>query len=224
VATVTVLLSGTSASISSAYAGDANYAASTSATALVTIGPAQNFTMAADPGNFTLVSKQHEIVTVTIGSVKDFTDTLSMGCLGLPQAASCSFSKDQILLGAGTTQTVTLTVDTGDPLLAGSQARNDAPVGRPGTGEKLALACLLPGGLLLGLLGMRSRRLRGFGGLLLFVVLAGLSTAMIGCGTVNEMGTPAGSYTFSVSATGKTGITQTLPMTMTVTASASASQ
>jgi uncharacterized protein YceK len=64
---------------------------------------------------------------------------------------------------------------------------------------------------------MRFRRLRGFGGLLLLLCLAGVSTLLSGCGTVNEIGTPAGTYTFSISATGKTGVTQTLPVTMKVT-------
>jgi hypothetical protein len=49
------------------------------------------------------------------------------------------------------------------------------------------------------------------------VVLAGLSVVVTGCGTVNQIGTPAGTYNFSVSAVGKTGVTQTLPITMTVT-------
>lgn len=217
VATVTVLLSGTSANISSSYSGDANYAPSTSTTQLVTIGAASNFTMAANPPAFTLVSKQHLMVNITIGSVKDFTDTLSLGCLGLPQAATCSFSTDQMVLTAGGSQSVTLTVDTGDPLLAGTQAKNDAPRGLNGDGSSLALVCFLPGGLLLGFIGLRFRRVRGVGGLLLILCLAGISTVLTGCGTVNQLGTPAGVYHFNVSATGKTGVSQTLPITMTVT-------
>ena len=58
VGTVTVLLSGTSANLSSMYSGDANYAPSTSTTQLVTIGAASNFTLAATPAAFTVVSKQ----------------------------------------------------------------------------------------------------------------------------------------------------------------------
>lgn len=217
IATVTVLLSGSSANISSSYSGDANYAPSTSATELVTIGAASNFTMAANPPAFTLVSKQHMILNVTIASLKDFTDTLSLGCLGLPQAATCSFSKDQMVLSAGGSMSVTLTVDTGDPLLAGTQAKNEAPQAPIGGGSKLALACFLPGGLLLGLVGLRFRKVRGVGGLLLILILTGLSAVLTGCGTVNQIGTPAGVYNFNVSATGKTGVTQTLPVTMTVT-------
>jgi hypothetical protein len=212
VATVTVLLSGSSANLSSQYSGDQNYAASTSATELVTIGPAANFQMTATPPVFTLASKQHVMLALTISSLKDFSDTLSLGCLGLPQAATCSFSNDQMVLGAGSTQSVTLTVDTGNPLLAGPQAKNENPLA-----SKLVMACFLPGGLLLGLLGMRFRRVKGVGGLLLLLVLAGLSTVVMGCGVVSQIGTPPGTYHFNVSATGKTGVSQTLPITMTVT-------
>jgi sugar lactone lactonase YvrE len=217
VATVTVLLSGTSANLSSTYNGDQNYAGSTSATELVTIGPAPDFEIAATPPTFTLVSKQHMILTLTITSMKDFTDTLSLGCLGLPQAATCNFSNDQMLLGAGNAQSVTLTVDTGDPLLAGTQAKNESAPSLKSTASKLVMACFLPGGLLLGLLGTRLRRVKGFSGLVMLLLLAGLSTVVIGCGTVNAIGTPAGTYQFRVSATGKTGIQETLPITMTVT-------
>jgi len=212
VATVTVLLSGSSANLSSSYSGDANYAPSNSAAELVTIGAAADFSMSALPPVFTVVSKQYEMVTLTIGSTKGFSDTLSLGCLGLPQSATCSFSSDQMVLGAGATQSVTLTVDTGDALVAGTQAKNENPLV-----SKLVTVCFLPGGLLLGLIGIRFRKVKGFGGLVMLLLLGLLSTAAIGCGTVNIPGTPAGVYHFDVTATGKTGVTQTLPMTMTVT-------
>ena len=122
-----------------------------------------------------------------------------------------------MVLTAGGTMNVSLTVDTGNPLLAGTQAKLDAPKDLSGGGQKLALACFLPGGLLLGFVGLRLRKVRGVGGLLLILVLAGISAVLTGCGTVNQIGTPAGIYNFNVSATGKTGVSQTLPITMTVT-------
>ena len=215
VATVTVLLSGTSASVSSSYSGDASYAPSTSAPTLVTIGPSADFTLGASPTSFQVVTKEHEDLTITIASVKGFTDTLSLGCLGLPQAATCTFSKNQMLLSAGGEVMVTLTVDTGNPLLAGAQAKLDAPVSF--NGSNAALACFLPGGLLLGLLGLRVRRLRTFGGLMLILCLAGISTALTGCGGVSMGGTPPGTYTFNISAHGATGVSQSIPVTMKVT-------
>lgn len=217
VATVTVLLSGTSASLSSMYSGDLNYAPSVSGTDLVTISPAANFTLAATPTSFTLVSKEHKSLLITVTSVKDFTDTLSFGCLGLPQSATCSFSNDQMVLAAGGSQSVTLTVDTGNPLLAGAQARNDSPGTLKAEGSKLALAFIFPGCVLLGFVGMRFRRRRNFRALLLLLCFAGISAALTGCGTVNITGTPAGTYNFNVSVVGATGVSQSIPITMVVT-------
>lgn len=217
VATVTVLLSGTSANVSSMYSGDANYAPSVSASDLVTIGPAPDFTLAATPLSFTLASKEHKSLTITVASVRNFTDTLSFGCLGLPHAATCSFSKDQMLLPAGATQSVLLTVDTGNPLLAGAQARSYAPIAPGANGMKLALGSLLPGGVLLALIGFRFKRLPNTRGFLMLLCLAALSATLIGCGTVNMVGTPAGTYNFNVSVVGATGVSESIPITMVVT-------
>jgi hypothetical protein len=212
IATVTVLLSGSSASLNSSYSGDTDYTSSLSPTTLVTIGAAPDFTMAATPPSFTLASQQMVKLSLSIGSVKNFTDTLSLGCLGLPQGATCIYSQDQMVLSPGSLQTVTLTVDTGNPLLAGETAKNESPLG-----SKLATACFLPGGLLLGLLGLRFRRVRGLGGLLLVLALASLSTGLSGCGGITQKGTPAGVYSFNISAVGKTGVNESIRVTMTVT-------
>jgi hypothetical protein len=164
------------------------------------------------------LTKQYQMMTVNITSVKGFTDTISLGCLGLPLAATCTFTHDQFILAAGGVETVQLTVDTSNPLLSGTQAKNDAPTLFGPAASKLVAACFLPGGLLLGLIGLRFRRLRSFGGLImLFLLLAGMSTALTGCGTVNLNSTPAGTYNFAITATGKTGVSQSIPVTMTVT-------
>ncbi|MBB5055739.1 sugar lactone lactonase YvrE [Granulicella aggregans] len=218
VATVTVLLYGTSANLSSIYSGDASYATSTSSTDLVTIGPAANFDFIANPPVVNVATTQHQMMTVTLSSLKGFTDTISLGCLGLPLAATCTFSTDQFMLTPGGMQSVQLTVDTGNPLLAGAQAKNEAPGAIGSSATKLIAACFLPGGLLLGLVGMRFRRLRSFGGLLMLcLLLAGMSTALTGCGTIKLTSTPPGVYNFAITATGKTGVSQSIPVTMTVT-------
>lgn len=218
VATVTVLLTGTSATISSVYGGDAFYASSTSVSDSVAIGPAPNFNFVATPPTFSLVTAQYQIMTVNIASVKNFTDTLALGCLGLPQDATCNFSKDQIVLSAGGSESIQLIVDTGHPLLGGSQAKSEAGKKLGTAASNLIVACFLPGSLLLGLVGLRFRRLHNFGGLMvLALLLAGMSTALTGCGSVHLASTPPGVYNFTVTATGKTGISQSLPVTMTVT-------
>jgi hypothetical protein len=218
VATVTVLLTGTSANLSSIYSGDASYATSTSSPDLVTIGPASNFDFTANPPVFSVATTQHQMMTVTISSLKGFTDTISLGCLGLPLAATCTFSTDQFVLAPGGMQSVQLTVDTGNPLLAGAQAKNEAPKPLGNSATKLIAACFLPGSLLLGLVGARFRRLRSIGGILmLFLLLAGMSTALTGCGAIKLTSTPPGVYNFAITATGNTGVSQSIPVTMTVT-------
>ena len=106
---------------------------------------------------------------------------------------------------------MTLTVDTGDPLLSGTQAHNDDV---PKT--KIIFACLFPGSLAFGLLSFRLRRVRWVGGLLLIAVLA-MTYALSGCGSIQNSGTAPGTYNFLVTATGQTGVQQFVNMTMTIT-------
>ncbi|HUZ93959.1 MAG TPA: Ig-like domain repeat protein [Edaphobacter sp.] len=212
VATVTVLLPGTSASLSSTYSGDSNYATSTASPSTVPIGPAPDFTLEATPITLQLQSKQHLDVKVSLSSVRNFTDTFSFGCLGLPEDTTCTFSKDKANLPAGGVQSVTLTVDTGHPLLSGSQASNEQR-----SNSKIAMACLFPGAFAFGFLAFKLRRVRLVSGLLLFVGIIAMTSGLSGCGTIQNSGTPPGTYNFLVSATGQTGVSQYVDITMTVT-------
>jgi sugar lactone lactonase YvrE len=211
VATVTVILSGAIATISSTYSGDANYAASSSSTTEVTIGPAPDFNLDATPTTWQMQTKQYTTVKLTLTSVKNFTDSFSLGCLGLPQNATCTFSTDQTELPAGGVRTVTVTVDTGSPLLGGTQARNE---GHPG---RLVIACSLPWVFALGLLRLRTLRLRLIGSLLVFSGLCVMVSGLSGCGSFESNGTPPGTYNFIITATGRTGISQFVNLNMTIT-------
>ncbi len=212
VATVTVLLPGKSASLSSIYSGDANYATSSASPATVPIGPAPDFTLEATPITLQVQSKQHLEVKVSLSSVRNFTDTFSFGCLGLPQDTTCTFSKDKANLAAGGVQSVTLTVDTGHPLLSGSQASN-----HQSSNSKIVMACLFPGSLAFCFFAFKLRRGRLVSGLLLFVGIIAMTSGLSGCGTIQNSGTPPGTYNFLVSATGQTGVSQYVDITMTVT-------
>jgi hypothetical protein len=160
----------------------------------------------------TLQTKQHNTIQITLASTGGFTDVLALGCVGLPQAATCTFSTDHSSLAANGQQTVSLTIDTGSPLIAGGLASNKTRLSR-----NTAL-CILPGGLLLAFSFARSRRRRQMlSGLLAMLVFA-ISMAVSGCGTLQVNGTPVGSYTFNVTAIGsKTAATQSAPIALTVT-------
>jgi hypothetical protein len=171
--------------------------------------------MQLNPSSVTLQSKQHSTTTLTLTSLNNFTDKMNLGCLGLPTAATCTFSSDQVALAAGGTQTIQIVVDTGSPLTAGSQARLDRRASGP-----IAALCFLPGGVLLVLAFARTRRRMrtSLSGLLMLLLLAGLSAGLSGCGGLQINGTPAGAYVFQVTATGTgTGVTKSMDVTLTVT-------
>jgi hypothetical protein len=157
-----------------------------------------------------MVTKQHGVSTLTVTSLGSFTDTLEFGCLGLPFAATCTFSKSTDRLNAGASVQVQLTVDTGDPLGAGALAQ------RRTAGSHIAL-CLLPAALLLGL-NLRRRCARSIVTLALALIATFLTLSATGCAGLQESSTPAGTYNFKVTASGQgTGITQSQTMTLTVT-------
>ncbi|HEX4155828.1 MAG TPA: Ig-like domain repeat protein [Acidobacteriaceae bacterium] len=214
VATLTILVEATEGSenIVASYSGDAVYAASSSTATSVQAGPATQFTLTIDPAAVSVVTKQHTTIDLALTSIKGFSDTIQMGCLGLPFAATCTFSAPQTKLAANGTATVQLTVDTGDPLGVGSA--NSAMLRRGSSG---ALLCLLPGALLLGFASRRRAR-RKFIGLLLILCAAALTLTAVGCAGLQGSGTPPGTYTFKVTASGQgSGATQSQVVTLTVT-------
>jgi sugar lactone lactonase YvrE/predicted secreted protein len=210
VASLTVVLSSATESIVATYNGDASYASSASLATTISSGPATQFTLQVSPSALTLQSKQHAVVNVSLSSISGFSDTLQLGCLGLPDAATCTFSTPQIKLAANGTATAQLYVDTGDPLGAGSTSAANK---HSSSGTFL---CLMP--CLLGLgLGARRRKMIG-SGLLIVVALISITLFANGCSGLQVSGTPPGTYSFKVTASGAgSGATISQTMTLTVT-------
>ncbi len=211
VATLTILLQNSAGSenIVASYAGDAIYAASNSTSTAVQAGPATQFMLSINPASVSIVSKQHTVIQLSLSSIKGFSDKIQLGCLGLPFAATCTFSTPQTTLAADGMATVQLTLDTGNPLGIDAQAsvrhkRRDAT----------AFLCLLPAALLAGFFGRR-RRLTA---LLTVTCAVVLTFTLSGCAGLQGRGTPPGTYTFKITASGQgTGATQSQLMTLTVT-------
>jgi hypothetical protein len=212
IATLAITLAPGIYNVVSVYQGDSVYSGSTSAPFTETIAAPSQFTITLNPNSMTLQAKQHSTIQLTLTSTGSFTDDLALGCVGLPQAATCTFSTDHSSLAANGHQTVSLTIDTGSPLIAGGLASNKRLL--PGN---MAL-CILPGSLVIAFSFTRSRKHRQMLSGLLAMLLFAVSMAISGCGTLQVNGTPAGSYTFNVTAIGnKTAATQSAPMNMTVT-------
>jgi sugar lactone lactonase YvrE len=216
VATLSVVLAYGTNTLVATYSGDASYATSASASTPISGGTPTQFSIAISPASMSMPSGQHGVVTVTLTSVNNFTDTMEMGCLGLPVDATCTFSSDSAMLAANGTGTMQLTIDTGDPLGAGAQARLRTPA--PLNARRSpALLALLPAGLLLGLVFFRRNR-RSLPTLLLLFCAAIATLSASGCGGLTINSTPAGTYTFKVTAAGQgTGATQSQTVTLTVT-------
>ncbi len=210
VATLAVILPTGSNSVVATYSGDSIYAGSASPLTAISGGTASQFSMVLNPPSMTVVSKQHEAGTLSLTSVSGYTDTMEFGCLGLPFAATCTFSSPSMVLPADGTISVKVTVDTGDPLGSGSVASNHSS-------SSNVLLCLLPASMLLGF-GLRRKGRRNLTGLLVMVLAVAVTISAAGCAGLQVNGTPAGTYSFKVTASGKgTGVTQSQVMTLTVT-------
>jgi hypothetical protein len=179
----------------------------------VAIGPAPDFSLGATPSTWQMQTKQHNTITLTLTSVRNFTDTFALGCLGLPQNATCTFSKDQAELPAGGVLALTVTVYSNSALLSGAQARQD----RRSAADKVFLACSLPGLFGFGLLSFRTRRSSFTHRLIVLVALSIVTLGLASCGSIQSNGTPPGTYNFVMNATGRTGVSQFVNMTMTIT-------
>lgn len=195
------------------YGGDALYAGSFSQGVNLAVAQAEQFTLALAPPSVKLATGDHSVITLTVTSINNFSDTINLGCAGLPFAATCTFSSPTVKLAANGKQVIQVTVDTGTPLGAGAQAS----VRREETAPVLA-TMLWPGAAMLGVLGLGLRkRRRMLGGLLMTLAMIGVIGTATGCGSLHVNTTPAGSYTFQVTGVGVTsGATQAANVTLTV--------
>jgi hypothetical protein len=188
----TTLSSAGNQTITAAYGGDANDAASSGTVdqaveAPVTIGAGSGGSTA-----LTVTSGQSITTKVSVAGAGGFSGTVNFSCTGLPANAACSFSPASMAV-SGTAASTTLTVSTAATTMAG--ARDASPLR-----ALTVLACGLP---LLGLLTVlpvgRGRRLLVCLGFVVFVAASGLT----GCGSGNSAQSSAtktvpGSYTFNV--------------------------
>ncbi len=207
VATLTVTAAQANLNTTAVYSGDSIYAPSTSPAIVIVVGPPIEFTLST-PGILTLQSGQHGSLQINVATAPTFVDTLAFGCAGLPASATCTFSQDQVPVANGEAKTLTVTVDTGNPLGAGAVASLTQQTRGP-------LHCLLPAGALLALLRCRRLNLR----LLAILITAATLATLSGCAaSFTQNATPSGNYTFQIVATGtQSTATQTATVQMKVT-------
>jgi hypothetical protein len=188
---------------------------SKSATAIpVTVN---TFKVAGTPPSVTVVAGQPASYQITLTPQQTYSASISLTCsAGLPggsPAPTCSFSTTPVTLQGTSPSQVTLTIST--------TPRTTTTVELlPRSGPFYATWLPITGLAFLGL-GVRARvnRKGRFLGGLLFLVLLTLVALQPACGghssTTTTTGTPAGTYTVTVSATSGT-FSQTTPITLVV--------
>ncbi|MDE1156648.1 MAG: Ig-like domain repeat protein [Acidobacteriaceae bacterium] len=203
VATLVIAIGSQEETLTAAYSGDDSYAASTSDPTTIGAQQSPEFSVTLSPSSLSFPSGQHQAVALSVVSLGTFADTMQYGCVGLPTAATCTFSSSTQTLKAGGTLAVTLTVDTGHPL---------------GSGASAASSGWISAGLLslLALVGFKRRK--RLPALLAVFAAAGLMLGTSGCAGLQVNSTPVGNYTFQVVARGQnTGIAESATMTLNVT-------
>ncbi len=225
-------LSTGSNTIKVAYSGDANYSAgSNTATVTVTQSTFTLNTPAIVVSPTTVAPGAGSTVTVTVAQVGGYVGTVTLSCAQTSTTASGGDGAS--CTGGGTAQTVSLssTTTTKTVSFSVSTTAKAAALTYPNVNGKAHSTELagLGGGAVMALLvflGIPARRRswrQMLGLLVLIAALGGLSScggggsSGSGGGGTTDPGTTAGTYTFTVTATGNPSVTPAVSTTFTVT-------
>jgi large repetitive protein len=200
--------------IEAVYSGDATHLGSTSLPITVTTNPV-GFTLTVTPTTVSLKTSQHAQLGLIVTSEGGFTDTVALGCLGLPAGVNCHFSSPTVMLAANGTSAAQLTIDTNSPLSGGSTAMNR----RVGSGGAMLAGVLFPFSILFGWIFRRQRkRLASAFTVLLLIALSAVALVTTGCSGISTTSAAPGTYTIQVVASGiTTGVVETQNVSLTIT-------
>ena len=223
VATLTATILPGANSITAQYAGNAQFASSTSA-AVTVLEP--DFSVTGNESNLTITAGGNGNVSLTVTPVGNYAGTVSMNCSTTLAGVSCTFNP------------ASYTLDGSDTVLTGTAtiaASSTASLARPEIDRHdsriVAGVLWLPAGVVGLLIAVQRRRLMGNSRICsLFVLLALLPAAfgLSACGSGGSSGGGGGgggggsgtqpvTGTVTITAAGSTGnVTQTLPLTVTV--------
>jgi hypothetical protein len=187
--------------ITAAYAENDPYLASTSNAQTVVV--LSDFALTATPTSGTVYTGEALTSTITVTPGTGFTLDVALTCTGLPANTTCTLTPSTLTGGSGTSKLLIQTIAPSKTTTAANQIQG-------GRGWPVLV------GLLLLFIPKKWRRAGWLVGLLLVAALA--AGSLTGCGGSSSLsgGTPAGTYTVTVTGTAVDG-TVTLTKTATVT-------
>jgi hypothetical protein len=196
-------------SLSAQYAGDANFATSTSASVPV-------LTLTAASTSLTIQASGTVTDNFSVEVPSGYAGTLQFSCTGLPQNTNCSFLPPSVTFSGGTTTASTvLTLTTGQTARMNSSPFENTEAHTVRWAAVFALPGLLP-----LLVARRRRRLSArLRAMSLLLLLCSASVWFTGCGGSNKSSspvTPSGNYTMQVMASGPSGVSQSTAVIVTV--------
>ena len=229
-ASETLSLPGGDHSLTAVYSGNATHAVSNSSAAPVsaTAGTTPDFSVSVAPATLTLKQGQSGSAVVTVTPINAASLTAPMfvtiSCSGLPDQTKCAFTPENIEIPVSATAPInsSMVLATQAPSLSQSVP----PANREG--HPIAWAVLFPGALVLGGLAFGARRRRFLNRLILLALVAFVTTlGATACsplynyrnhGPPQNLPTPPGTYTVTITAQSSNGVTATThPTTLALT-------
>jgi hypothetical protein len=192
--TASALVAGTH-SITAKYAGDANFAASTSTALTQTVA---DFTVAASPLSQTIAAGQSATITFTVTPVNGSTQTVTLACGTLPPKTTCGFVPPSVTLDGTNSKSSTATIQT----MANSALPFSPRPFRRLPGSRIELLAGIWVFAFLSFVWLARRMPRGVA--FTCVLLCGLALSLASCSSSGSSsgpsGTPPGTYSISIAA------------------------
>jgi uncharacterized repeat protein (TIGR01451 family) len=211
-ATVTIVLIPNSPGTSHSFTGGTLQVSSpsniTPATTTVP-GNVSDYTMKVTPNNQSVTAGNTASYQVVLAPSPIYSSAISLGCSGVPAAATCNFTSPSVTPGGSPSSSTLNVTTTVRPITVSSNAKRR---------WFYALWLALPGLAILGF-GSQDRRKRRMAGILFLCTISSLLVLLPACShSVVQppvSGTPAGTYTLNVTATSGTD-SKTYPVQLTV--------
>jgi hypothetical protein len=183
-----------------------------------------DFTVIASTTSATVRAGSAGTYNLTVTGKNGYESAVSFACSGLPAKAACSFSPSSVTTAGNDPQATVLTISTTEPKTTTTSFLVEPEGRHPGSKSHLLMASFGWLGLFgVVLAGNRKRRLP----VMLGVLMVAMTFPLVGCSgsdsstaatTFAVPGTPAGTYTLTVTSTGAGSgkLTHTMHLTLVV--------